>query len=145
MSSYGLSARREGTWKVLSTTSSKEECAASCGSCRGPYGDDLYSAASENPCADAPLKADLPNLPCIEAAVQSATDVTVGAVFEVMARNVGRAREAVRNAAPRVAGLPPCGCHTALQTAILTAPDAISDAARLRLGLLLERPLGGAE
>ena len=65
-----------GPDKVLAS----EECAASCGSCRGPYGDDLYSAASENPCADAPLKADLPNLPCIEAAVQSATDVTVGAV-----------------------------------------------------------------
>ena len=62
-----------------------------------------------------------------------------------MARNVGHAREAVRIAAPRVAALPPCACHTALQTAILTAPDAISDAARLRLGLLLERPLGGAE
>ena len=69
-------------------------------------------------------------------------DVTVEAILEVMARNVGHAREAVRLAAPKVAALGPCACHTALETAVLTAPDAISDEARLRLGLLLERPLG---
>jgi len=69
-------------------------------------------------------------------------DVTVEAILEVMSKNVGHAREAVRLAAPRVAGLGPCACHTALQTAILTAPSAISEEARLRLGLLLERPLG---
>jgi 5'-methylthioadenosine phosphorylase len=69
-------------------------------------------------------------------------DVTVDAILEVMAKNVGHAREAVRIAAPRAAALGPCACHTALETAILTSPDAITEEARLRLGLLLERPLG---
>jgi len=33
-----------------------------------------------NPCEDAPLRADLPNLDCVDAAVQSAMDVTEGSV-----------------------------------------------------------------
>jgi hypothetical protein len=65
----------------------------------------------------------------------------VDAILEVMSRNVGHAREAVRLAAPKVAALGPCACHSALQGAILTAPDAISEAARLRVGLLLSRTL----
>ncbi|MEM9380634.1 MAG: S-methyl-5'-thioadenosine phosphorylase [Planctomycetota bacterium] len=69
-------------------------------------------------------------------------DVTVDAILAVMAQNVGHAREAVRLAAPRAAALGACACHTALESAILTAPDAITEEARLRLGLLLERPLG---
>lgn len=67
-------------------------------------------------------------------------DVTVEAILEVMGRNVGHARDAVRRAAPKAAALGPCSCHTALQSAILTSPEAITDEARLRLGLLLERP-----
>lgn len=69
-------------------------------------------------------------------------DVTVDAILAVMAKNVGFAREAVRLAAPRAMALGECGCHKSLETAILTSRDAISDEARLRLGLLLERPLG---
>ncbi len=68
-------------------------------------------------------------------------DVTVEAILAVMAQNVGFARDAIRRAAPRAAALGPCSCHRALQTAILTAPGAITDEARLRLRLLLERPL----
>ena len=68
-------------------------------------------------------------------------DVTVDAILEVMGKNVVHAREAVRIAAPRAAALGACACHTALGTAILTSPDAITDEAHLRLGLLLERPL----
>ena len=68
-------------------------------------------------------------------------DVTVEAILEVMGKNVGFARKAVALAAPRAAALGPCACHTSLQTAILTSPDAISDEARLRLGLLVDRPL----
>jgi 5'-methylthioadenosine phosphorylase len=70
-------------------------------------------------------------------------DVTVDAILEVMGKNVVHAREAVRIAAPRAAALGACACHTALGTAILTSPDAITDEAHLRLGLLLERPLPG--
>lgn len=68
-------------------------------------------------------------------------DVTVDAILEVMGKNVGNARDAVRLAAPRAAALGDCGCHTSLETAILTSRDAITPEARLRLGLLLERPL----
>lgn len=69
-------------------------------------------------------------------------DVTVDAILAVMAKNVGFAREAVRLAAPRAHALGECGCHRSLETAILTSPGAISEEAHLRLGLLLERPLG---
>ncbi len=70
-------------------------------------------------------------------------DVTVDAILAVMAKNVGSAREAVRLAAPKAMALGDCSCHRSLETAILTSRDAISEEARLRLGLLLERPLGG--
>ena len=66
-------------------------------------------------------------------------DVTVDAILAVMRTNVEHAREAVRRAAPRAAALGECACHSALETAVLTAPEAISDEARLRLALLLER------
>ena len=71
-------------------------------------------------------------------------DVTVEAILAVMAKNVGFAREAVRLAAPRAMALGPCACHKSLETAILTSRDAISDEARLRLELLLARPLSGS-
>jgi len=72
-------------------------------------------------------------------------DVTVEAILAVMKTNVEHAREAVRRAAPRAAALGECACHTALQTAVLTAPEAISDEARLRLALLLQRREGVLE
>ena len=69
-------------------------------------------------------------------------DVTVEQVVAVMQANVGHARETVRRvvgslqAAPRA-----CGCASALQYAIMTAPDAIPDEARARLGLFLDKYL----
>jgi 5'-methylthioadenosine phosphorylase len=71
-------------------------------------------------------------------------DVTVEAILAVMAKNVGFAKEAVRLAAPRAMALGACACHKSLETAILTSRDAISDEARLRLDLLLTRPLAGS-
>lgn len=68
-------------------------------------------------------------------------DVTVEAILEVMAKNVGHAREAIRIAAPRAAALPESPSQRSLETAILTAPEAIPDEARLRLGLLIDRLL----
>jgi len=50
--------------KVMGT----EGCPEACGTCH------------DNPCEDAPLRDDFHDVPCIEAAVQSAADVTVGAV-----------------------------------------------------------------
>jgi len=63
-------------------------------------------------------------------------DVTVEAVIAIMHKNVGNARELIRAAVPR---LPrgACSCHSALQHAIMTAPEAIPAAARERLQLLI--------
>ena len=68
-------------------------------------------------------------------------DVTVEAILAVMARNVGHARNLIAESVPRLPGERGCACGTALQNAILTAPDRIPPEARARLGLLLERVL----
>jgi 5'-methylthioadenosine phosphorylase len=65
-------------------------------------------------------------------------DVTVEMVLKVLHDNIETGRAIVRDLAR--SGLPSreqCGCGRALTAAIVTAPDAISDEARRRLGLLL--------
>lgn len=71
-------------------------------------------------------------------------DVTVEAILEVMHKNVSNARKVIAAAVPRIPAAGECECADALKTAILTAPDAITPEARERLGLFLERHLGGA-
>jgi len=68
-----------------------------------------------------------------------AVDATT--VFAVLKKNVEASREAVRQLAK---ALPEgaCACHTALDTALLTTPSAISDETLRRLGPILERKLG---
>ncbi|HEU0282969.1 MAG TPA: S-methyl-5'-thioadenosine phosphorylase [Gallionella sp.] len=54
-------------------------------------------------------------------------DVTVDAIVKVLLENAGKARALVRNVAPRVHGdakACECGCRSALQYAIITAPEA---------------------
>lgn len=68
----------------------------------------------------------------------SEEDVTVEMVLKVLHDNIETGRAVVRDLAR--AGLPSrdgCGCGQALAAAIVTAPDAIGEAARKRLGLLL--------
>ncbi len=70
-------------------------------------------------------------------------DVTVEAVIEVMQANVGHARELIKAVVPRLdkqsgSG---CGCGDALQYAIMTSKDRITDEARQRLGLLIDKYL----
>ena len=53
--------------------------------------------------------------------------VTVDAIIQVLMSNADKGRSLVKNVAPRLAGRTskcPNGCHTALDTAIITAPDA---------------------
>lgn len=74
-------------------------------------------------------------------------DVTVEAILAVMAQNVGNAKEVIRHVVPALAAASTsdgvgCGCGSALAGAILTAPDAISPEARMRLGLLIDHRLG---
>lgn len=62
-------------------------------------------------------------------------------VFAVLQQNVAVSREAVR----RLVGVLPrgeCSCGTALDAGLVTAPTAISAAARKRLAPILERRLG---
>lgn len=70
-------------------------------------------------------------------------DVTVEAILQTMAQNIGNARKLLATAIPAVAGGDySCGCDDALSTAILTHADSITEEARLRLGLLIDRHLG---
>lgn len=68
-------------------------------------------------------------------------DVTIDAILAVMAQNVAGARSLVKEVVQPLhaaAAAATCSCRTALQGAILTSPDAIDDATRLRLGPLLD-------
>lgn len=65
--------------------------------------------------------------------------VTVEAVIAVMGKNVGNAKALVKAAAPRLPAARSCGCGSALAHAIMTAKDRIPQAARERLGLLIDK------
>lgn len=71
--------------------------------------------------------------------------VTVEAVVAVMGRNVGNAKALVKAAAPRTPAQRSCGCGSALRHAIMTAKDRIPQAARDRLGLLIDKYVGPAQ
>jgi len=68
--------------------------------------------------------------------------VTVEAVVAVMGRNVGNAKALVKAAAPRTPAARSCGCANALRHAIMTAKERIPQAARDRLGLLIDKYVG---
>jgi 5'-methylthioadenosine phosphorylase len=72
---------------------------------------------------------------------ESHEDVTVTALLEVMARNVGHARSLIAATVPRVEPLRTCPCKDALRYAIMTEPSRIPAEARARLGLLIGRYL----
>ena len=66
--------------------------------------------------------------------------VTAAAILSCLRANIGNARRALGLALPRVARQArDCGCGTALQTAIATDPQHISDEAKQRLQVLLRR------
>lgn len=71
-----------------------------------------------------------------------AESVDADTVFERMAKNVAVSQAAV---ARLVASLPSregCGCRTALDSALVTRPEAVDAAARDRLAPILQRKLG---
>jgi 5'-methylthioadenosine phosphorylase len=65
--------------------------------------------------------------------------VTVEAILETLRRNVTLAKRWLAAVAPAVAALPACACQTALTSAIVTAPNAVTPAARRRVALLTKR------
>ncbi|MGI8912464.1 MAG: S-methyl-5'-thioadenosine phosphorylase [Chloroflexota bacterium] len=71
----------------------------------------------------------------------SAEAVTVEMVVKNLAANVGKATRILQAVVPDLADAPACRCGSALQDAIMTAPERISPDTRRRLGLLLDRYL----
>ena len=69
-------------------------------------------------------------------------DVSVATVVETMKQNVTHAKELIRRAAPMIAGMGASIADDALEHAVMTAPDAITPAARERLALFLDKYLG---
>ena len=72
-------------------------------------------------------------------------DVTVESVIAVLLENAEHARAMIRDTAPRLHDRgAPChaGCHTALDNAIITAPDARDPAIAAKLGAVAGRVLG---
>lgn len=65
--------------------------------------------------------------------------VTVDAILATLRHNVAMARRLLRHALPLAAQEADCTCCQALRDAIVTAPHALSKAARKRLGLLINR------
>ena len=67
----------------------------------------------------------------------SASDVDIGAILEVLQRNVQLAQDIIARTVPALQGKRACQCSTALQYALITDPAMIPAAARERLGLLV--------
>lgn len=65
--------------------------------------------------------------------------VTVEAILEILRKNVALAKRLLRQAIPLVDGARGCVCGSALQNALVTAPDHVSNAARKRLALFIDR------
>jgi 5'-methylthioadenosine phosphorylase len=72
---------------------------------------------------------------------ESHDDVTVEGILAIMRQNVQHARELIRAAAPLAAAMGPSPCERALAGAIMTDPASVSEEARSRLGLLIDKYL----
>ncbi len=73
-------------------------------------------------------------------------DVTVDAIIAVLLENADNARALLRAAAPALADRTdpcPAGCHTALDNALITAPEARDPAIAARLDAVAGRVLSG--
>jgi 5'-methylthioadenosine phosphorylase len=68
----------------------------------------------------------------------SAVDVDVEAILAILQANVQLAQDVIGDTVARMPLERTCPCRTALRFAILTDPTTISDAARERLGLLID-------
>lgn len=66
-------------------------------------------------------------------------DVTVDDIIETLMKNVELAKKVIAEVLPRINDERECNCPNALQNAIITSRDAISDEVKERLGLLIER------
>ncbi len=67
--------------------------------------------------------------------------VSVGAILEIMHKNVETAKLVLRQAVKRVKELGPCGCHSALEHAVITPLTRLSPTLKKRYHILLQRKL----
>ena len=65
--------------------------------------------------------------------------VSVEAILTTLRQNVVLAKRLLRAAMLAVADVEVCGCHRALQDAIITAPDRMPASLRRKLALLMDR------
>ncbi len=68
---------------------------------------------------------------------ESAPDVDIGSILAILHRNVQLAQEIIGHTVPLLPGARSCPCSTALQYALITAPEMIPATAKERLGLLI--------
>jgi 5'-methylthioadenosine phosphorylase len=67
--------------------------------------------------------------------------VDAAMVFETLAQNVAIAQDSVRELAKNLPTRDGCGCHRALDAALVTKPEAIDAEQRARLEPILARRL----
>lgn len=67
--------------------------------------------------------------------------VSVGAILEIMHKNVKGAQHILAKALELTMGLGPCACHTALEHAVITPLSSLTPTARKRYHILLRRYL----
>lgn len=72
---------------------------------------------------------------------ESESPVTVEMVIQTLNQNTKIAQDAVRTLARTLTRERACSCGEALKTALITSPQAISEKARKKLGLLVDRYL----
>ena len=70
-------------------------------------------------------------------------DVSVEKVVAILHKNVATAKAIIRRVLPLIQGDRSCVCAHALKDAIITAPEAIAEAAKQRLWLLVGKYMGG--
>ena len=69
-------------------------------------------------------------------------DVQVADVLGVLRANVAKAQRILVDAVGAIDSTRACACQRGLDVALVTPPEAITDAARRRLGVILARRLG---
>ena len=70
---------------------------------------------------------------------QSEEEVSVELIVQNLLANASTAQRIIRRMIADIPNLPACGCRSALESAIITSPDAIPELARERLGLFIDK------
>ena len=68
--------------------------------------------------------------------------VSVGAILEIMKKNVEVAQGVLKTALQLAPAVPTCSCQSAIEHALVTAPDALTSTIKKRYQLLLKRQNG---